>query len=51
MHLSVAGFRLQMFEAQADYKAWLRRRLAGTVWNRRGCRSWYRTEAGLSTTL
>ncbi|MFY2764445.1 flavin-containing monooxygenase [Arenimonas sp. MALMAid1274] len=37
--------------AQADYNAWLQRRLAGTVWNTGGCRSWYLTGAGLNTTL
>ena len=38
-------------EAQARYNTWLQARLAGTVWNTGGCRSWYRSATGLNTTL
>ncbi len=38
-------------EVQAAYNAELQRRLAGTVWNTGGCRSWYLDQAGRNTIL
>ncbi|HEU4533234.1 MAG TPA: NAD(P)/FAD-dependent oxidoreductase, partial [Polyangiaceae bacterium] len=37
--------------AQDAYNRGLQRRLAGTVWARGGCTSWYQTRAGKNTTL
>lgn len=37
--------------AQSGWNAWLQRRLARTVWNTGGCRSWYLTADGRNTTL
>lgn len=37
--------------AQRRYNEWLQARLAKTVWNTGGCRSWYRASSGLNTTL
>lgn len=37
--------------AQRAYNSALQQRLARTVWNTGGCRSWYRTRDGLNTTL
>jgi cation diffusion facilitator CzcD-associated flavoprotein CzcO len=37
--------------AQSRWNAWLQRRLARTVWNTGGCRSWYLTADGRNTTL
>jgi len=37
---------------QHDYNDWLQQRLAGTVWNRGGCSSWYlHPDTGKNTTL
>ncbi|HEY6395911.1 MAG TPA: NAD(P)/FAD-dependent oxidoreductase, partial [Solirubrobacteraceae bacterium] len=38
-------------EIQAAYNRELQRRLAGTVWNTGGCRSWYLDQTGRNTTL
>jgi len=38
-------------EAQGRWVAEVRRRLADTVWERGGCRSWYRDAQGRNTTL
>src|SRR4051794_33320452 len=38
-------------EAQAAYNAWIRRRMARTVWLRGGCSSWYLDERGRNVTL
>ncbi|MCB9730784.1 MAG: NAD(P)/FAD-dependent oxidoreductase [Deltaproteobacteria bacterium] len=38
-------------EQQRRYNAWLQRRLARTVWNTGGCRSWYLTPGGKNTTV
>jgi len=38
-------------EAQARYNARLQRRMAGTVWSRGGCTSYYQTSSGKVTTL
>ena len=38
-------------EAQAAFNADLQARLARTVWQSGGCRSWYQTTAGKNTTL
>ena len=38
-------------EAQDRYNERLQRRLAGTVWSRGGCRSWYLDANGRNTTL
>jgi cation diffusion facilitator CzcD-associated flavoprotein CzcO len=38
-------------EVQAAYNEELQRRLAGTVWNTGGCRSWYLDQTGRNTTL
>lgn len=37
-------------DAQARYNRWLQKRLARTVWNTGGCRSWYLTASGKNTT-
>ena len=37
--------------AQADYNTKLQARMARTVWNTGGCRSWYLTRSGINTTL
>jgi len=38
-------------EVQAAYNEELQRRLAGTVWNSGGCKSWYLDKNGRNTTL
>jgi cation diffusion facilitator CzcD-associated flavoprotein CzcO len=38
-------------DVQAGYNISLQARLARTVWNTGGCKSWYRTASGLNTTL
>ena len=46
--------KLKSFEVRADvetkYNDWLQTRLAKTVWNTGGCRSWYLTASGKNTT-
>ena len=37
-------------DAQAQYNEWLQARLAKTVWNTGGCKSWYLTRSGKNTT-
>ncbi|MDP2310580.1 MAG: NAD(P)/FAD-dependent oxidoreductase [Pseudomonadota bacterium] len=37
-------------DAQARHNAWLQKRLARSVWNTGGCRSWYLTKGGKNTT-
>ena len=49
---STAATTLEVREdALADYNDDLQRRLAGTVWNAGGCRSWYLDANGRNTTL
>lgn len=38
-------------EAQARYNRWVQARLARSVWNTGGCRSWYLTRDGRNTTI
>ena len=38
-------------EAQREYNEWLQARLAGTIWNTGGCRSWYLDANGKNVTL
>jgi len=38
-------------EAQRNYNDELQRKLAGTVWNSGGCKSWYLDASGRNTTL
>jgi cation diffusion facilitator CzcD-associated flavoprotein CzcO len=38
-------------EVQARYNRWVQRRLARSVWNTGGCRSWYLTRDGRNTTI
>ncbi|MFL5829925.1 MAG: flavin-containing monooxygenase [Solirubrobacteraceae bacterium] len=38
-------------EAQADYNAWIQKRMQRTVWLRGGCNSWYLDSAGVNRTL
>jgi cation diffusion facilitator CzcD-associated flavoprotein CzcO len=47
---SVAGFDVRP-EIQAVYNAEIQARLAHTVWNTGGCKSWYLTRDGRNTTL
>ncbi|WP_270070188.1 flavin-containing monooxygenase [Streptomonospora mangrovi] len=38
-------------DAQADYTAWVHRKMRGTVWVSGGCDSWYLNDKGRNTTL
>ena len=38
-------------EVQTRYNVWVQRRLARSVWNTGGCRSWYLTRDGKNTTI
>jgi cyclohexanone monooxygenase len=52
-HMDQAGIATLEVRAdvQAAYNRDLQRRLAGTVWNQGGCRSWYLDENGRNTSL
>lgn len=38
-------------EAQQRYNQWLQQKLAGTIWNTGGCRSWYQDRMGRNVAL